>query len=195
MLSTHLILSHLLLLCLLSFLASGSFPVGQFLASGGQVASTKSISPCNCCLGVCCYQWYLFPNTVLVMSLLSLIIYMISIFIEQCKHFSIKTLFDTGPCLFTASFLWLLAFPLNPLLFPGISHTLWYLWLLVSLRQSLCLEYYALLSLISWNSPPSPRLSSFVSPFEACWDTFSFFKLVVIPLCFSYGNSLYGCSC
>ena len=134
LLSNHLILSHLLLLCFLSFPASGSFPMSQFLASGGQEASTKSISPSNCCFGVCGYQWYLFPNTVLIMSLLSLIVYLIPILIGQCKHFSVtfKTLFDPGPCSLIALFLPLLAFPLkSTLLSPGISHTLWYFWLLV----------------------------------------------------------------
>jgi len=48
--SNHLILSHPLLLCLQSFPASGSFPMSQFFASGGQsigVSASAWVLPMN----------------------------------------------------------------------------------------------------------------------------------------------------
>ena len=48
--SNHLILCHPLLLCLQSFPASGSFPVNQFFASGGQsigISASASVLPMN----------------------------------------------------------------------------------------------------------------------------------------------------
>ena len=48
--SNHLILCGPLLSCLQSFLASGSFPVSQFFASGGQsiaVSASASVLPMN----------------------------------------------------------------------------------------------------------------------------------------------------
>ena len=50
MLSNHLILCHTLLLLLSIFQASGSFPVSQFFASGGQrigVSASASVLPMN----------------------------------------------------------------------------------------------------------------------------------------------------
>ena len=59
--SNHLILCHPLLLLLQSFPASGSFPMNQFFASGGQsISFSFSISPSNECSGLVSFRmdWF-----------------------------------------------------------------------------------------------------------------------------------------